>query len=734
MTKASSAALVAVTIAVSAALFALVPTTAQEGGGRSLEGWWLVQAVLAAALALWLTAVAGWRTALLGATFALGCAGQLGLTLPLWLQFVEMRPAELAAGLRPVALTATALQVMVVVAMLRGRLEALRAGIERLVSWRVALLALAFLFLAGAHASVFLDGFPEPFFVAGYLAQLLAAAAFATLDLVHLWLFACSLPSEPLRRLVAWTSARITLPGQAREEAARPLDHRLPIALAALSLTLSTLVAVVVFERMPHVQDESAFLFQARQLATGAPTSPAPPELEAHSFYLIDSHEGHWHATTKPGWPAMLALGVLLGVPWLVNPLLGAATVLLLHRLTHRLSGDLGLAHLTAAVTATSPWFLFLAGSMMGHTFPLFLTVAGLLLAHAAMASQRWWLAMVSGLCFGLGVLVRPVDGLVVGALAGMWMLYEKGLRLGLLAPFSVGAIVGTLPILPYNRAVAGSPLADPMQMYLDRIWYPGANRLGFGDDIGPPGGWGNLDLRPGHGLFEVAVNANQNLYGIHFELLGWVYLGLAPLFAHLAWGRSNALDRRLWIYSSVLVAVLSTYWFSGGPDFGARYWFLAFLPLAIWSARGVVSTGDRLAQLAADPLTRARTGATVALLMVLSIGVFCTWRATGRYVEYRDVHADYGRLISSGELGAALVLVESGDESEIESALLHNRPNLPVDRPVFVRAPSTDEALDKLRSAYPQRRIVRVRGRRGPNDRVEVLADPTAGSARLSR
>ena len=464
----------------------VMPGTPQAGGGRSLEGWWIVQFGVALSVA-----AAGARLLrlprLLTATFFLGCAGQLAMTWPLWLQFVEMRPDSLRLFPQWLALLALGVQgLTVLVGVGRARRDALQAARRALDRRTAALAALALVF-AGAHISVFLGGFPEPFFVVGYLAQLGAAAAFAVLNLAHLWLLLRSIPNEPLADLSDDLATQISFPGHHGD--ARPQDALVAPCLAALSFVLSVFIAVVVFERMPHVQDEAAFLFQARQLAALQASTPAPPaEIEAHSYYLIDTYEGRWHATTKPGWPAVLALGVAIGAPWLVNPLLGALSVLLLHALSLQLTNDRGTAHLVALLTAVSPWHLLLASSMMGHTLPLVLTAAGFLLVGKALHSDRWLLALAGGLAFGFGVLVRPVDGLVVGTLAGLWILVERRLRLRLLVPFAVGCIAGTLPILPYNRAVTGSPLADPMQAYLDRIWFPGANRLGFGDDIGPPG------------------------------------------------------------------------------------------------------------------------------------------------------------------------------------------------------------------------------------------------------
>ncbi|MDH4046494.1 MAG: glycosyltransferase family 39 protein, partial [Gemmatimonadota bacterium] len=539
----------------------VVPTTAVAGGGRTLEAWWTAQFGLAICLA-GVAAYPGWRrAALLGALFLLATGAQLALTSPLWLQYLELRPRMLVTGTRPVALAVLGLQGVTVLVGMRGRLRDLVAGVRRLMTVRVVMVAVLLLVLAGAHASIFYPHFPAPYYVAGYVAQLVAVGALFALNAVHLWLLARALPADVLSRLGERIGRAITLPGQVRPPTR--IDRWVPWLLAAFVAVLSGWLAVTVFERVPHMEDEVAFIFQAKQLASFGLTGPAPPVPDAFMTYLLDTEAGRWFATTKPGWPLVLAIGVSAGAPWLVNPVLAAVCVLLLHALALRLT-DRGTAHLVGLLGATSPWVLFLAASQMGHILPLLLTVGAFLLIHMAVERQRPFLALAAGLALGYGVLTRPLDGVVVGVLAGVYLLIESRVRWRLLIPFAVGCVGGSIGLLPYNAGVSGAPLRDPMMGYLDRLWYPGANRLGFGDDIGPPGGWGNLDPAPGHGLAEAVLNANQNLYNLNFELHGWALGSLLLIFAYLAFGRQSRLDRRLWVFCLALVATYSLYWFSG--------------------------------------------------------------------------------------------------------------------------------------------------------------------------
>ena len=55
-------------------------------------------------------------------------------------------------------------------------------------------------------------------------------------------------------------------------------------------------------------------------------------------------------------------------------------------------------------------------------------------------------------------------------------------------------------------------------------------------------------------------------------SLLVWIALVLGET--------SRAIDRAWIVFVLAIVASNSLYWFAGGPDFGARYWYLAIVPL----------------------------------------------------------------------------------------------------------------------------------------------------------
>ena len=128
----------------------------------------------------------------------------------------------------------------------------------------------------------------------------------------------------------------------------------------------SAVLAFVVLEPFPHIEDEFAYLFQARVFAQGRLFAHVPPLHEFFPSPWVMTHESRWFAVFPPGWSAILSAGVALGLPALVNPLLGGASVLVMHALAREVrDGFHGAA--VALLCCVSPFFLFMGASYMSH-------------------------------------------------------------------------------------------------------------------------------------------------------------------------------------------------------------------------------------------------------------------------------------------------------------------------------------------------------------------------------
>lgn len=346
------------------------------------------------------------------------------------------------------------------------------------------------------------------------------------------------------------------------------------LLLSLLSLSLTLAFAVGALGGVPHVQDEQAYLLQARILAAGQRVAETPVDgILNLQVYLRLKPE--YYAIFPPGWPAVLAIGVLAGAPWLVNPLLSALLPWLAWAAFQPLLPRAS-ALLTAGLFALSPAVLVLGGSMMSHT----LVLATGLGALATLTQGR--AALFGGLLLGLMCLARPYDGFLLGGPLIALALWQRR------PLFLLGPILAIALTAIDNQRLTGDPLVFPVDHYYDtptetgQTWPVGCNRLGFGPDRGCyPGG------APGHDLGKALSNMGANALRFDRLLLGFPLSGLLVLA-----GLPLLVRQRWWLAlpAALIPAGYALYWYDG-VVYGARFWsgaLIAALPAAALALQAI--------------------------------------------------------------------------------------------------------------------------------------------------
>jgi len=528
-----------------------------------------------------------------------------------------------------------------------------------------------------------------------------------------------TIPTSFTESLGPRVGRRISLPGRSGPSA--EWDRTLPWVVACWVVVLGAAASWFAFERLPHIDDSVSYFFQAKYFAAGRLFLPPPPDSAGFVVSQTLSDGSRWWGYGFPGWPAVLSLGALAGLPWLVNPILGGITILLTHDVVRRLY-DRGTANVTVLLLGVSPWLIYMSGEFMAHPLSVVLTLIAILSLLRAVAGTRWaWMAL-AGASLGALFLTRPIEAFLVAPVVVGWAIGPFGARLRLrdLVPLgAAGALVAGLS-LPYTNALTGDPTYPPHTKWADATWGVGKDRIGFGPDVGHAA-WPNIDPLPGHGLPDVVLNANKNLFMTNFELLGW---GCGSLLLILAAFVAGGWDRR-----DILAVALagagtlgySVYWFNGGPDLGARYWYQALVPLVILTARAATLLTDRMGDQGKG------AGPRVATFVVLSSFVgFLTvmpWRF-GKYHEYRGVSGAIRRLASANDFGHALVFIRSADREDYQSAFSLNPATLADSGTVYVwdRIP---DARTRIIAAFPGRTVWIIERGAVPGDTLALRAGP---------
>ncbi|HMN59920.1 MAG TPA: hypothetical protein PJ988_06120 [Anaerolinea sp.] len=352
--------------------------------------------------------------------------------------------------------------------------------------------------------------------------------------------------------------------------------------LALAGVLASFWVSTRYFESIPHIEDEMAYVWQARVIAeSGRITTPSPVCPNCFLVPFVVDYHGQRFGKYPLGWPALLAIGVKFDARGWVNPLLAGLSVWLIYRLGSRIfNRAAGL--LAQFLTVTSPFFLINSGSLLSHPWSLFLSL-GFTLAYLDVVSDeprvpRWMPVTAAGLCLGALALTRPLTAVAVALPFGLHGLvrFARGgaaLRrrlagLGLLA----GAVTGLYFLWQY--AVTGDALLNP---YL--LWWP-YDKIGFGPGVGASA--------QGHTPLKAWV---QTLFGLgvgSHDLLGWPYLSYIGLPFGL-WAARKKVST--WLVAGTAFALVAAYALYWTPAWllGPRYYYEGLPAVVILTAGGLL-------------------------------------------------------------------------------------------------------------------------------------------------
>jgi 4-amino-4-deoxy-L-arabinose transferase-like glycosyltransferase len=418
---------------------------------------------------------------------------------------------------------------------------------------------------------------------------------------------------------------------------------------------------------------------------------------------------GRWFAKYPPLFPLVLAAGVSVGLPWLVNPLLGALTGLAVYLLGREIAGwRAGL--LAWVLLLVSPFFLIMGGSLMSHVLTACLVTLFLFcLCRGLTRESRGWLA-AAGMAVGAAFLARPYTAALAGAAGALFALVQAPRLLD--RRFAARCLVGALAGVPFVALYfVWNAVLDPSSGAGTSLYasYSVNDSLGFGADRGRGWllTWGSAGHTPAKALRSVGVYLDYTSR----HLLGWPGRTSFALVLVGAISAARGRDRR-WLLlgpALALVAGHALYWATQHLGYGARYWFEALPALLVLAAVGLAALLER-------GLDRARGIPVGTLAAAAAIGGLTMW-SFGNYLpprlaeleRYGGVGPELKREIERTDLGRAIVFVPT-------EGLLFNDGffmNDPFLRGAVLFARDLGEENARLIAAHPDRSPWRWDGRR---------------------
>lgn len=230
-------------------------------------------------------------------------------------------------------------------------------------------------------------------------------------------------------------------------------------------------VYFILTQRYPISGDDYSYLYQAKLFAAGKLYAVDPLYNPALLFYdcietyCLRDDQGHRFSKYPPGWPALLATGVKLRAPWLIDPLLGALLVFLILRYTDVRMGK-ELAGVASLLLIFCFFLCYYAGSFRPHVATALFVFAAFLVYDAVKRRaehSKLWL-FIAGALLGYSAMIRYLDWVPLTAWIGVSLLWRR--KLADLMLFGLGFGLLASGNLAYNALLSSDPFCVPAAIH----------------------------------------------------------------------------------------------------------------------------------------------------------------------------------------------------------------------------------------------------------------------------
>ena len=480
-------------------------------------------------------------------------------------------------------------------------------------------------------------------------------------------------------------------------------DH-LALLVCLTTIAATAFLSSKIFENLPHIEDEVAYVWQANVIARGDLTLPSPVCPKCFLVPFVVDYNGLRFGKYPIGWPVVLAFAVRLGKRAWLPPLLAGMNIGLAYQLFKKIV-DKKIALLAVFLIASSPFFLMNASSLLAHNWSLFLTLTFILgwfdvfLANGR--TPKFLTVGVAALSLGVLALTRPMSALGIAlpfAVHGAFILFGKD-KTARHYVLMIGCIAGLIASLHFvwQYAVTGSPWLNPYE-----LWWS-YDKIGFGPGVGLQDG--------GYSLRAAYANTNFSLWVGSHDLFGWPFLSYTLIpFGIFALFR----NKKAWLVGLVfpsLIFVYSFYWI-GSWLFGPRYYFEGLIGISMLTAAGIHFLVKKISLILPRCLPQSfysvRFIPITSLVVMLILGNFIFYLPL-RLTSLQGLYGHHkGRLEpflnpQAQELTPALVIVHM-QHDWVEYGTLLELSNPYNDTP-FVFTFSRGEEMDKQVAAqFPER------------------------------
>jgi hypothetical protein len=320
----------------------------------------------------------------------------------------------------------------------------------------------------------------------------------------------------------------------------------------------------------PNSGDEYSYVYLADTFRAGRLWNPPPPDSALFANFHVLVQDGKTFSPYPPGWSALLVPFRALKAMRLANPLMTVLLGTALIGAYRCLQVSPSVQKPMLVLVLLTPFTLFLGGSLFPQTMACALVASIVWAQLSDEVSPRFWRKLVIGVLFGILLLVRYDVFAMVALIYAIDRLVLRGA-----SAISDGLLVmgGLLPFVVclafYDAAITGSPFQLTADWATSGVRGPNTVVSNIGIDL----------LRPA--ILNLTWLGELALFG-----------GLPILVLSVVALTVKLRHRTLRFYDLLLPAAVIFYSFlpfTGGHQYGPRYWFWAWPVATLTIATGLV-------------------------------------------------------------------------------------------------------------------------------------------------
>ncbi len=318
-----------------------------------------------------------------------------------------------------------------------------------------------------------------------------------------------------------------------------PRDSVWMVAVTTLAVVIPLGLREFLLGTAPMTDDEGAYEFMARLLASGRLYTDSPPLKEHFDIHFM-VNDGKYYSHYFLGWPALMVPGIWLGIPKQLGALYAGALVAGIFLVVRRVAG-VAWARLATVVCLTSVLFMVGAATQLSHVPCAALLVwFSLAVLRSRDADPPPWIHAAIAVLYVVAFWVRPMTAFGIGVpFLAHWFVGTRRLpqRTRWLSwfSFSIVATVGAAAFLAVNQAQNGSFFSVAYQAYLTYTRQNGFAFSPFSADYDTSVSAFEFDVGP------MLAGFAGTLYRVNSGAFGWPSC-LLPVF--LAWSAPRV---RIW-------------------------------------------------------------------------------------------------------------------------------------------------------------------------------------------